>query len=150
MSRKCHVCDIVNILSVFYDYSMSYVFYNPNPRHRQTGDCVPRALSKALDMDWEQAYILLASEGFDLALMPDKGSVWRRVLKQHGYKSYLIPDTCPDCYTIKDFAQDHPYGVYVMAIEGEPNHVVTISNGDWYDTWDSGDEVPTYYMTRKE
>ena len=37
---------------------------------------------------------------------------------------------------------DNPYGRYILAT-GE--HVVAIENGDYYDTWDSGDEIPIYY-----
>ena len=27
-------------------------------------------------------------------------------------------------------------------------HVVCVQNGDWLDTWDSGDEVPLYYWQK--
>lgn len=30
---------------------MSFVYYNPNPQGKLVGDCVIRALSKALDLD---------------------------------------------------------------------------------------------------
>ena len=39
---------------------MGYVFYNPNPLGKDTGDCVIRAISKALDYDWEKTYTELA------------------------------------------------------------------------------------------
>jgi len=36
---------------------MAYEYYNPNPMSRNVGDCSVRAISKALDTDWETAYI---------------------------------------------------------------------------------------------
>lgn len=125
---------------------MSYVFYNPNPRKKRTADCVIRALTKALDMSWEQVYINAASRGFEIAEMPSAGHVWRSILRGHGYQSYIIPDECPDCYTVEDFCREHREGTYVLATV---NHVVTVINGDYYDTWDCGDEIPLFYM-RKE
>ena len=31
-----------------------WVKYNPNPAGRQVGDCAVRALTKALNIDWDQ------------------------------------------------------------------------------------------------
>ena len=45
-----------------------------------------------------------------------------------------------------DFAAEHPSGTYILALSG---HVVCVMDGDYYDTWDSGGEVPLYYW-RKE
>lgn len=35
---------------------MAFIYYNPNPMSRIVGDCAVRAISKALDIDWELAY----------------------------------------------------------------------------------------------
>ena len=43
------------------------------------------------------------------------------------------------------FSYDHPEGEYIL---GTGNHVVTVINGDYYDTWDSGNEIPIYYFER--
>ena len=34
-----------------------FEFYNPNPHGRRVGDCVVRAVSKALDQDWQTTYL---------------------------------------------------------------------------------------------
>lgn len=44
--------------------------YNPNPVARKVGDCAVRAVAKALDTDWESAYIMLVSNGFAMGDMP--------------------------------------------------------------------------------
>lgn len=54
-------------------------------------------------------------------------------------------DLCPECYRVRDFARDHPYGDYIL---GPKEHAVAVIDGDWYDTWDSGATVPLYYLRR--
>lgn len=126
---------------------MAYVLYNPNPVGRRVGDCAVRAVSKALDVDWEQAFLLLSGAAYRMGDMPSSDSVWGAVLRQHGFYRSAIPNTCPDCYTARDFCRDHPRGVYVLAFGG---HVACAKDGDLYDSWDSSDEVPIYYWHLKE
>ena len=123
-----------------------YIYYNPNPLGLSVGDCTIRALSRALNISWEQTYNLLAQLGFEMGDMPSSNRVWSELLKINGFKKYQIPDTCPACYTIKDFCYDHQYGVYVV---GTGEHVVCIINGNYFDSWDSGNEIPIYYFERR-
>ena len=123
-----------------------YVYYNPNPLGLSVGDCTIRAISCALNISWEQTYDLLAQLGFDMGDMPSSNRVWTELLKINGFKKYQLPDTCPACYTIKDFCYDHPVGIYVV---GTGEHVVCIKNGNYFDSWDSGNEIPIYYFQRR-
>lgn len=125
---------------------MSYVYYNPNPLNLSIGDCTIRAISCALNITWEQTYNLLARQGFQMCDMPSSNRVWGQLLKDYGFKKYQLPDTCPDCYTIRDFCFDHPRGIYIA---GTGEHVVCIINGNYYDSWDSGSEIPIYYFKRR-
>lgn len=124
-----------------------WVKYNPNPSGRNVGDCSVRAITKALNIDWETAYALIAKSGFQMHDMPSSNSIWGAVLRQHGFYRKSIPDTCPDCYTAEDFCIDHPQGVFVL---GFGTHVATVENGNIYDSWDSSQEIPQYYWYRKE
>ena len=63
-----------------------------------------------------------------------------------GYTKAIIPDMCPYCYRVKKFCQDYPEGRYLLAIG---THVVTVIDGNYYDTWDSGEEIPIYYFKRR-
>ena len=72
-------------------------------------------------------------------------AVWSAYLIGQGFTRHLIPNTCPDCYTVKDFADDHKQGVYVL---GTGSHAVAVIDGNYYDSWDSGDEIPIYYFRR--
>lgn len=119
---------------------------NVNPTGKQVGDCTVRAISTALGQDWEETYTALALEGFCLCDMPSANRVWGSYLKRLGYRRQIIPDDCPDCYTVADFCRDHPNGTYILTIHG---HVVCVKDGDHFDTWDSGGEIPIYYWERK-
>ena len=126
---------------------MSYAYYNPNPTNKSVGDCPVRALSMALEQSWEQTYVELALKGFCLGDMPNADSVWGPYLRDRGFTRHLLPDTCPDCYTVADFAADHPVGLFILSMPGR--HVLCVQDGQWFDSWDSGGEVPVYYWTKE-
>lgn len=73
--------------------------------------------------------------------MPSSNSVWGAVLRQNGFYRQSIPDTCPDCFSVKDFCKENPKGTFVL---GTGTHVVTAIDGNYYDVWDSGDEIIAY------
>lgn len=85
--------------------------------------------------------------------MPEANHVWASYLRSEGFRRYSIPDTCPVCYTVKDFCVDHPYGTYLLVIVNHGiggGHVVAVCDGNYYDVWDSGNEIPTYYWVKEE
>lgn len=120
-------------------------YFNNNPANRSVGDCSVRAVSVALGVDWETAYAMIAKNGFLMGDVISSNSVWGSVLRQHGFSRYAIPSSCPDCYTVEDFADENPHGVYVIGTGG---HVVTIRDGVIYDSWNSRQEIPQYYWTK--
>lgn len=115
--------------------------YNPNPIQRSVGDCTVRAIAKALGMGWEAAYIALVINGLQMADMPSSDAVSGSLLRMHGFRRKAIESSCPDCYTVEDFCEDHPEGIFVLYCGG---HVVTVESGSYFDAWDSGHEVPQY------
>lgn len=78
--------------------------------------------------------------------MPSSNAVWAEYLKERGYRRVVIPDTCPQCYSVREFCHDNPKGRYLLATG---SHVVTAIDGDYYDAWDSGAEVPVYFWTKE-
>lgn len=122
-----------------------YRYYNPNPTGRSVGDCAIRAVTKALNITWDEAYNLIADAGRKMGDMPSSDSVWGAVLRMHGFHREILPNTCPDCYTAQDFCWDNPVGVYVLGFGG---HVATVKDGVLFDSWNSSDLVPQYYWTR--
>lgn len=121
--------------------------YNPNPTGRSVGDCAVRAVAKALNTDWETAYWLIAEAGAQMGDVMSSNSVWGAVLRQHGFYRANIPNTCPVCFTFEEFAEDNPYGVFVL---GTGTHTATIIDGVLYDAWDSRKEIPQYVWYRKD
>lgn len=125
-----------------------FVQVNPNPANKSTGDCVIRALAILFDKSWDEVYLMLSVYGF---MMKDWGSanaVWERYLYDQSYKKGIVPDTCPDCYTIAKFCEDcADYGGKFLAVTGR--HVAAIIDGILYDSWDSSNEVVIYYYWKK-
>lgn len=119
-----------------------WVEYNPNPAQARAGDCAVRAIAKALNIDWESAYAKVAVNGFLMGDVISSNAVWGSVLRQNGFTREIIPNSCPDCYTLADFSKDHPKGTFVVAL---PGHVAAVVDGNIYDSWDSSELVPLYY-----
>lgn len=116
-----------------------YKYYNPNPQGKNVGDCTIRAISKALDISWTEAYAGITAMGFMLADMPSANYVWGAYLNRNGFKRRLVEQDYQ--YTVEDFCRDNPSGTYVLALS---NHVVCVKDGVYYDSWDSGKELPLY------
>ena len=122
-----------------------YIPYNPNPQANYVGDCVIRAIAKVTNQDWDSTYLDVCIEGFMKKDMPSANHVWGAYLHSKGFRQHLLPNTCPDCYTVRQFSDDHPHGRYLLSVD---SHVVAVINGNYYDTWDSGDKVPIYYYKK--
>lgn len=122
-----------------------FIRWNKNPTGRFVGDCAVRAVSLALGTSWEDSYWMLAENGFLMGDMPSSDSVWGAALRERGFRREAIKNTCPDCYTVAEFAKDHPRGTYVLKTD---QHVTTVIDGDIYDSWNTSDEAVQYYWTR--
>lgn len=123
-----------------------FVEVNLNPYKKSVGDCVIRAISAAENEAWDDTFIDLMLKCFQLKDIPSSNNAWGEYLKDLGYSRYIIPNTCPNCYTIRDFTEDNPVGTFILATG---THVVAVKDGNYYDTWDSGDEVPIYYFEKE-
>lgn len=125
----------------------NYVYYNPNPRNSRVGDCVVRAISKVLGISWRDAFMALCNEAYDLCDMPSANVVWGSLLDKKGFEKRIVPATCPNCYTVSALAEELPKGRYVLCTG---SHVVAVVDNKYYDSWNSGDEVPLYYWKRSK
>ena len=107
-----------------------WVYFNPNPvRGQRVGDCTVRLMVQACA----------------LSDMPSANYVWGSYLAKQGFHRKLVDQSERYIYTVNDFCADHPTGTYILCIDG---HVVTVQDGRYFDTWDSGNEIPVYYWER--
>ena len=100
-----------------------YSYYNANPYKIRVGDCVIRAISKALNQSWEDTYIDLTIQGYLMGDLLSSNAVWGAYLKSKGFDRDIISADCPDCYTINDFCEQYPQGVIVI---GTGTHAVAV------------------------
>lgn len=123
--------------------SSNYVYYQPNELDKQDryGDCTIRALSKAFDCSWKEAfekqvpYCLKyqVTSAFDCPANQAK-----IILKELGFEYHPIKlfkgSKRP---TVSSFAREHTTGRYILNVA---RHVVAVVDGKYYDTWDSGNK----------
>ena len=122
-----------------------YIEYNSNPENKLVGDCVVRAISKVTDQDWERTYMEVCVQGFMMGDLPNSNAIFSAYLRHKGFKRHTIED-CPDCYSVDDFCQDHPKGVFVI---GTGTHAVAVVDANIFDAWDSRQETPVYYFEKE-
>lgn len=124
-----------------------YKYKNKNKLGRIVGDCVIRAISTLLNQTWDETYIGLAIQGFISADMPSSDDVWGDYLIYKGYERRVLSHECPNCLTVREFAERYDKGRYLLFVGG---HVVAVIDGKYYDTWDSGDKIVIYYYQERE
>ena len=119
-----------------------YIYYQPNKKDLKDkfGDCQIRALSKALNCSWLEAFdkaISVCREEWVSLIFDAPVDVRSRMLKKLGFTYHGISNKKGSKRpTIDSFAKDHPKGIYICAVG---HHEVAVVDGKYYDTWDSGD-----------
>lgn len=119
---------------------------NPNPYRQEEPDCVVRAIAIATDHSWEKVHWDLCVMSHYEHTMPSTNWLWGKYLKRHGFEKFLLPDSCPDCTTVREFCRHYPDGTYVI---GTGTHAICVINGNYYDAWDSGQTVPTFFYRKR-
>lgn len=124
---------------------MAFIYFNANPSNKRVGDCVIRALSKVMGMSWDDVAIDLSMMMITEKDIVSSNALWGKYLMLNGFRRGILPDTCPSCYTISDFCRDFPMGEYVVATG---SHVVAVIDGNYFDTFDSGQENAAYFYEK--
>ena len=119
-----------------------WIYYNNNPCSINTGDCVIRAISIVTGYTWQKVYAGLCIQGYTDCGFGNFNSVWAEYLKEHGFNRYTITGQ----QTVSEFAERHPHGSYIL---GTGSHAVAVVDGNYIDSWDSGNETPIYYFTKE-
>lgn len=122
-----------------------WVKYNANPAGKRVGDCTVRAISRATGHDWDTSYLWLSVFGFQMKNMPSGNCVWGAYLESCGFIWHAMERYPERPCTVAEFCREHPHGLYVLGCDG---HVVTAVDGEYWDSWDSGNEAVIYYWER--
>lgn len=130
-----------------------YVYYQPNDKDLKdkVGDCQVRALSKALNISWLEAFDLTIPicrelqtyTIFDGDLNKTKAAMDKIGFNYQGI-SVRKGSKRP---TVSSFTKTHPTGTYICRVA---HHAVAVVDGQYFDTWDSGEcSLYGYFELRK-
>lgn len=120
---------------------MIYKYFQPNDKDTKDkyGDCAVRAICKAENLSWLDAYDIMYKYAREVQCPMNIKQGYEHILKSLGYEygHFKHGGKRPN---VKKFATEHKDGTYICVCA---NHYVCIKNGHYYDTWDSG-EVHLY------
>ena len=123
-----------------------YLQQNNNPKGKLVDDCVIRAISTAMGKSWNDIFWDLSVLACLESDMLNSNTVWGKYLVSNGFIRRTLPDTCPLCYTVKDFVRDYRKGIYVI---GDGSHAIAVIDGYYIDNWDSGDRTVLFYYEKE-
>lgn len=111
-----------------------FVYYNSNPAGLRIGDCVIRAISTALDLDYYEVLELLMenSEYFNCDMLV---SDCYNILLQ---KTFNLPKLNGKQRTVKEIVEQYPDCILILRIDG---HLTCAKYGLVYDIWDTTNEI---------
>lgn len=120
--------------------SKNYKYYQPNKKDLKDEyeDCVIRSLTKATGREWLQVFEELLSYAREFQCMPNEKLCYERYLKDNGFCYVGISNKKGSKRpTVDRFAKDHKIGTFVLRTA---HHIVTVVDGIYYDSWDSGEK----------
>ena len=115
-----------------------FIYYNASPNGQKRNDCVVRALSLALDLDYFDVEDLLVEIG-DYYECEELCVCCYKYLLQNiiGLKVYEGNDK-----TVGEIAREHPNSVLLIRVEG---HLTCSINNAIFDTFDCTNEICDRY-----
>lgn len=128
--------------------SRNFVYYQPNSKDIKDkyGDCVIRALSKAMDKTWLEVFDILVMNGRELQSMLGQKTVYTKVLSEYGFKYYGISNKKG---TKRPTVKQHAAMSTAPCVMVAANHLVACQDGKFYDTWDSGEKSLYGYWVKE-
>lgn len=119
-------------IQVWFD---NFEYYQPNDHI--CGDCTIRAVSKALDCNWEEALTVLYNNALKTKEIPGSCDNITDALKDYGFKWVPVKvEKGSKRPTVAEFAKKYN-GTFILRVS---NHVVCATGGKYYDCWDSGNK----------
>lgn len=119
-----------------YPDTETFTWYNANPKHKFTNDCVIRAISKAKGKSWYDIFNILSQYARQDCDILNSKSVFDKYLTQTGFIKHKQPRHSDNTkYTGDEFAKEFNKGIYVLNMA---NHLTVCVDGKIYDTWNCG------------
>lgn len=113
-----------------------FVYYNVNPKGYKENDCVCRAISLATQLPYTKIQEKLYYTSKLLNCEKLCVCCYRHLLED----VFKFEQIDPQGFLVGEFADFHPFGVYLARIEG---HITCIKNNTIYDIWDCRKEEIT-------
>lgn len=121
-------------------------YKNENPKSKEVGDCVVRALATATENSWDDVYRELCKIGFELKVMPNSDEAYHRYLENNGFERRKISvKKGSKRPTVLSFTKEHKEGVFILRVA---NHVTVCKEGIYYDIWDCGNSCVYSYWVK--
>lgn len=122
-------------------------YYNCNPHHVRTDDCVIRAIAAATGDTWEKTLKGLTAYMLKDGYMIGTPECYGKYLKDKGFEKHNAPHkTRNKTMTVAEFALQFN-GQAIM--NADSDHITYLSEGKIYDIWDCGDCEAGEYWTCK-
>ena len=112
-----------------------FKYHNANPLGRHVNDCTVRAISLATGSSWDETYQELGHFTRLQGIMPDD-VVYIDDYLSHKFNRICCPNKVK--MTVGDFIKMHPYGVYLITMNG---HITCCIDGIVYDTFNPCDRL---------
>lgn len=121
-----------------------FVYHNSNPKGLETSDCVIRAISYALDIDYyEVINMLIENSNYFNCDALVKSCYGTLLSLDFGLEQYWGMGK-----TVEEVANDFSDSKVIMRIKG---HLTCSKYGVVYDIWDTSDEiVDTFWVVREK
>lgn len=120
-------------------------YYNCNPHHKTTCDCVIRAIAAGTGETWENTLKNLTRYMLQNGNMLNTPELYGQYLKDDGWVKQKQPVKANgQKMTIKEFLQTFDDCAIIHAGKG---HVSYVADGKLYDIWDCSDEIIGNYWT---
>ena len=128
-----------------------FIYYQPNEKDLKDrfGDCTIRALSKAMNCSWLEAFdaeVPFCSEDQCSNIFDVPIKVRKVMMDRLGFDYTGVPKKARKRPTVESFAKDHKEGTFILNVA---HHEVAVVDGKYYDTWDCGKKSVYGYFTKR-
>lgn len=124
---------------------MIFTKLNVNPKGRKTGDCVVRAIAKAMNQSWEDTLCDLHKVALKHYAMPNDKCTYDKYLTANGWTKEKMPRFSDNTrYTVKEFLNENPKGTFILSVA---HHLTVAIDGELFDTWNCSSKSVGNYWT---